>query len=232
MFEVMHFLRGLLVVFSLFAVGPLYGAQLECSQENALSVEEAEKIISQVETAYKALEAFAAEFLQESFLAALELTEVSSGKVRYQKKGFMRWDYEFPEEQVFLLKKNEFWFFQPAENQVTLDAVDRVLLSEIPVSFLFGVGSLSDEFEEKLVCQSQNGWVLSLQPAGQGRELAELRLQVNKEFFPEEAHVVDAGGNETRLSFSKVTKQDSFPADVFALDIPQGVDVIDRRKGL
>jgi outer membrane lipoprotein carrier protein len=175
-----------------------------------------------------------ASFGQVAYLSALDVQEVSTGRVWYQKPGKMRWRYESPEVQEFGIAGSEVVLYQEADHQVIVDAASSVLLSDLPVSFLLGLGNLKRDFTLLESCAGEGGTMITVIPrdakSQEGVRLLKLAIATDT-LRPLGAEVTDEAGNVTTIRLvapiwnGAVTEKD--------LDVvyPKGIDVVDRRKG-
>lgn len=187
------------------------------------------EIVKDVQTTYQGVSDLQAEFTQESFFLGLNQRVKSRGKLFFKKPGMMDWRYEDPEPQRFIADGKTLWFYQPGLNQVTLGTFENSFNSGLPVSFLLGVGNLHENFSLEKACEGTLGIVLKLQPRKPDPTLDEFLLLVDKKRIPIGAKVVDVGGNETEITFSKVNTAGALDVAQFSYKIPKGVDIIDQR---
>ena len=214
------------------AVSPVESSFI-CASDIAAA--RAPEIVDKAQAAYAALRSMKALFVQESYLAALDKSETSSGRVSFLKQGMMKWEYLVPEEQTFLVKGNTLWLYQPELQQVIIDRFENVLISDLPVSFLMGIGNLKSDFQVSEACRNQAGVLLELLPRAADRpesdQLRKFLLLVDPaSWLPRGARVVDVGGNATSIALNDIEKD---PASVkesdFQPSFPPGTDISDRR---
>ena len=234
-----------MVIVSALGVGVLFptcGSQAEmkafsCVANGELSTDRAHEILSKVQSKYSGIEALHGDFRQDSYVAALDEQESSSGEMWFGKPGKMRWVYSKPRPQVVVINQNTLWLYQPENRQVVIDDIGNVLLSSLPVSFMMGLGNLSRDFDLKGACQGPEGVVLRLVPhkkdekddAGDALEGFDLLVDA-AQFLPKGAKISSLGGNETSIVFSNLsTKVPAQDPRRFVLEYPKGVDVMDRR---
>ncbi len=209
----------------------------DCQKSGALLKEEADKIASRVQSEYATIRSLEGSFTQESYLSALEVSESSTGTMAFRKPGRMRWDYVTPEAQSFVVKDSRLDLYQPVENQLIIDEFSKILISDLPVAFIMGIGDLTKDFELNGACTSPDGVVLDLTPKSKGSspsesELKRFKLLVNpSSHLPIGARIMDVGGNITSILLSGITKDPELNENRFSLEIPKGTDVIDRRVG-
>ena len=195
-----------------------------------LALEQAQSAAKKTEQDYRSLTTLTAQFVQVSYFAGLEKQERSQGKLRFLKPGRMDWDYAAPEPQRFVSDGDTLWYYQPAMNQVTLANFREAFSSDLPVSFLLGIGSLSKAFDVKSGCVTSRGTLLTLTPKESDPSLADFKLLISaKDFRPVGAKIADVGGNETTIELFEIENTQNLVPASFHFDVPRGVDVIDKR---
>ena len=224
-------IRPLLATILLLA-SPVWADAFDCAGAKSLSNPAAS--LAKVQEVYRAVQGLSAKFSQSSFLAALEVSETSSGDVFFAPPGKMKWHYKTPEEQLFTIADQSLWLYQPLDNQVVVEKLSNVLLSELPVAFLLGVGDLSRDFKIDSSCTGSKGFVFSLSPkmASTDDGLNSVKLLVDsKSFLPMGAKIIDVAQNETTILLSEINTSTQIQAKTFETKFPKGNDVDDRRVG-
>ncbi|NLF25329.1 MAG: outer membrane lipoprotein carrier protein LolA [Deltaproteobacteria bacterium] len=211
----------------------------QCDPRKKISLKEGEALIDKVQARYQDEKSIRAKFYQYSFLAALETSELSSGDVLFLKPGQMRWNYKEPEIQIFLVKDGTVWFYQAAERQVMVNEFEKVILSDLPVAFLMGLGNLRRDFTFKGGCRNNDGIVLDLRSlpkpeksreSGEQSELAGFKLLIDPQTnFPRGAEVAHIGGNLTSILLAEVELGAKLDASMFEPVFPKGTDTNDLR---
>jgi len=205
----------------------LSAAELECSSPSPTPV----GLLEGVEEAYKKTTSLSAEFVQNSLFIGLEKQEASKGTVDFFRPGKMNWNYLQPTPQQFISDGSTIYFYQPSLNQVTLSSFKQSFSSDLPVTFLLGLGSLRSSFEAQGICKGENGTIIKLAPKSEDAALSSFFLLVDKKALtPLGAKVVDLGGNETTITLISPRFNADIPASRFDFRIPKGVDVIDNRS--
>ena len=203
-------------------------SEFEC--RSGLTAPESEQLLEKVERKYSTFSDLEANFLQRSFFLGLGQVVLSKGSVRFKTPGMMDWQYEQPEKQRFVTDGTALWFYQPDLNQVMIAAFSSSFDSELPVSFLLGVGSLKQTFSLKSACRSEAGHVFSLEPKKADPNLAEFYLLSDPQtYLPLGAKVVDVGGNDTVILFHGIKLNVGLKKESFSFSPPLGVDIIDER---
>jgi outer membrane lipoprotein carrier protein len=207
----------------------------DCVESAWHSSAKGQDILQKVQSAYAGISTLKAKFIQNSYLAALEISELSSGQVWFKRPGQMRWHYTEPEEQIFVVRDSTLWLYQVKEKQVTVDDFAQVLISDLPVSFLLGMGDLKKDFRLIRSCQNSSGIVLELLPLSAGpkaeSELKTFKLLVNSDNYrPQGAFVTDVGDNTTSIILSDLELNQEVPNSTFETSFGSGLDLIDRRE--
>jgi outer membrane lipoprotein carrier protein len=75
-------------------------------------------LLKQFESRYSAAETLQATFLERYFDNG-RVTRVEAGDAYFQRPGKMRWDYQQPEKNTFLVDGHYVWFYAPADHTAT-----------------------------------------------------------------------------------------------------------------
>jgi outer membrane lipoprotein carrier protein len=196
-------------------------------------------ILKSVQSSYESVKSLSANFKQYSFLKALKVEEFSSGTLLFGKPGRMKWLYVEPEPQEFYLFDKTFWLVQPKEKQVIIDNVEEILLGDLPVAFLMGLGNLERDFLLNKSCLSLgevDTLVLTLSPKKRAKsesdnELRSFTLLVDKEkHLPRGAKVLDISQNITAITFQGINVNPKVADNDFMPILQRNFDVQDQRK--
>jgi len=79
----------------------------------------------------------------ERFLENGQLVREEAGKAYFLRPGKMRWEYEKPEKNLFLVDGKYVWFYAPADRTVTRVPADKSEDWRTPVAFLTSGAKLS-----------------------------------------------------------------------------------------
>jgi outer membrane lipoprotein-sorting protein len=192
--------------------------------------------LEEVQRRYQLLRTLSARFEQRSYLKSLDLEELSSGSLRLQMPGKLLWEYNEPEAQTFLIANNEFQLYQPVDQQLVLQSVEASFVSDIPVSFLFGIGNLQERFAITDACKKDDIVSLQLSPRlrddnAAGNNLSQLTITFNTQnYFPAVTEVGDGEGNRTTVKIFDRNVGVTFKPIDFQIQVPQGTDIQDLRK--
>lgn len=235
-----HFQRLVaVVVISLLnvCVGNAQLKSFECDKKGAIDPQRAQAILEKVQAQYSQIHTMRGTFRQDSYVAALDEGEQSSGTMVFSKPGLMRWSYKVPRPQEVVIRNGELWMYQPDKGQVMIDDIGNVLLSALPISFLMGIGNVTKDFTLTSACHGSQGVILRLSPRASGKDakegdgLAGFDLLVDSaKNTPSGAKITSLGGNITGIVFENLDlRADPVPSGTFVLEYPKGVDVLDRR---
>lgn len=213
----------------------------ECKPAGAIAPAQARALLERVQKQYAGIESMSGGFQQDSFVAALDEGEQSSGEMVFAKPGKMRWSYKKPRLQEVIVREGELWMYQPDRGQVMIDDIGAVLLSALPISFLMGIGNVTRDFDLVSACRGPDGVILKLVPHGksgasrderEGLEGFDLLVDEGKS-LPKGAKITSVGGNVTAIIFENLQLNRSLGgAERFVLEYPKGVDILDRRKSV
>ena len=124
-----------LLLLSLLAVVSAGGAPLHAAASENLPP--LDYVLKELEKRYTGSQ-FSADFLQESTIKTMEITDFAAGRLYVRYPGMMRWEYEKPERQVIITDGKKLWIYRPQDN--------LVMVGNAPVFFRDGKGAsfLSD----------------------------------------------------------------------------------------
>ena len=185
-------------------------------------------IVRDLQTRYDTTRDFRADFRQTTTVAALGASEEAHGTVAFKKPGMMRWEYAAPEAQTIVSDGSMLWIHQPAERQVLTAPFRAAFVSTTPISFLTGVGRITDDFRpaaDARGCTAKRLHV-RLVPKNE-QDLGSLTLAVARASADiVEAAITDPIGNVTTLAFADQRRNVDIPDAEFAFVVPPGTDVV------
>jgi len=94
-------------------------------------------VLQRFETRYRSASALRARFL-ERYLENGKLVRVEAGEAYFLKPGKMRWDYESPEKNTFLVDGKYVWFYSSSDHTATRMPVKQSDDWRTPLAFLTG----------------------------------------------------------------------------------------------
>jgi outer membrane lipoprotein carrier protein len=188
----------------------------------------AEQIVNALQKNYDATADFVADFRQETEVRTLDRSLKAWGKLYFKRPGKMLWRYAEPKGQLVLMDGSHLYFLQPEQNQVIKSPLQNAFRSDIPLSFLLGIGKLKKDFNVRLEAAEKTQYVLRLEPKGDTGGFSEIQIGVNSETFDITwARIRDAASNLTTIRFSEIKKERGLSDSLFRLQIPNGMDVVE-----
>jgi len=205
-------------------------------------------VVSALEKGYSGLQDVQADFAQKTTIVSVNREQKGSGEVFLKRPAsataMFRFNYTKPKQQIVSNGK-QVWFYLPENKQVMVSSVADMFKggNSIALSYLTGLGQVSRDFTVTFAkeAQDKNGnHQLELTPKKVSPVLAKLQLTISaeavnqflaegdvKDIFPVVSSVVhDAGGNQTRIDYSRVRVNKGVDSGKFNFKIPEGVEVV------
>jgi outer membrane lipoprotein carrier protein len=205
-------------------------------------------VVSALEKGYISLQDVQADFFQKTTIAGINREQKGNGELLLKKPAsataMFRFNYAKPKQQIVSNGK-QVWFYLADNKQVMVSPVADMFKggNSIALNYLTGLGHVSRDFNASLAKEPQdkNGnYQLELIPINPSPVLAKLQLTVSavavehflrdgsvQDIFPVVSSVIyDAGGNQTRLEYSRVRVNKGLANGAFSFKIPKGVEVV------
>lgn len=187
-------------------------------------------VVSRLQKQYEGIWSLTADFTQESTNKMLNQTRTTKGKVYFEKAGLMRWEYTTPPKNEWVSDGKTLWFYQPEEDQVIVEDVDREK-RRLFLAFLVGEGDLTRDFSvhrwNQEVDEADAGYRIELTPRRPHAMMDRLILTVDrKTYYVRRAEFYDAYGNPTLILFKRIRVNRKLSARLFTFVIPPGTEVI------
>jgi outer membrane lipoprotein carrier protein len=183
---------------------------------NALAAESdltLEQILDRMEKHY-AGSSFTANFVQESTVRAMEITDFASGKIFVRHPGKMRWEYEKPEQQVIITDGFTLWisFFSDGKG----------------ASFLSDITLVRKKFSISLVESKDDFFYeLNLKPLEKTLDVTDIRLSVTKNTFTViRVATYNSYGDKNHIEFLNHQFNADLKDELFTFEAPEGTDVL------
>ena len=181
---------------------------------------------------YSTVRTLSARFRQEVPLQNVGIVRKAAGRLYFQRPLRMRWDYQAPDEQLFLADGRYFYFRPPESPQVFRRKIDEGALGgKIPLLLLFGKGDITEYFhvEHAVALPGRGETVLRLVPKGDGApEVRRVDLVVgDADLAIREIHLYDRLGGANHLYLDDIVMDPSLSVDLFRFREPPGVEVVD-----
>ena len=182
-----------------------------------------------LEAFLEGLETFAADFEQRLTDEAGAELEISRGRLRLRRPAMFFWSYREPYAQTIVSDGATLWIHDEDLAQLIIkDAPDSV--ADAPALLFSGDADLAEHYE--MVERQGNGGLrwLELTPKDPEAQYSGLRLA-----FSEGAlrglTLSDSLGQTTLILLHKTERNPPLAPELFRLSPPEGVDLIDLRRG-
>jgi outer membrane lipoprotein carrier protein len=215
----------------------LDGRTAELAVENAAEVsscrpDDARQMATRIQDRYDGIRDIHSNFEQRNESASfagqpLMTPEPKKGRVVFAKPGKMRWTYLAPEPSEVVSNGRLLWIYDIEGRSITRLEVTAGFLSGAALQFLLGDGKILESFDVVATdCQSE--WVtLTLLPKAEAT-YEKLGLVANRETGELLAtSMLDLFGNLTEIRFSETQINLDPDDDLFEMEIPEGVELID-----
>jgi outer membrane lipoprotein carrier protein len=215
---------------AVLAIALIIGLRVAAGSTAGLAAESrsADQIVESLQKNYDATVDFVADFRQETQVKTLNRTLKAWGKLSFKRPGKMLWRYEEPKGQFVLADGKHLYFYQPEQNQVIKTPLKNAFRSDIPLSFLLGIGNLKRDFTATLKGTEDDHYVLRLEPKGEAGGFSEVLVGVSRSTSDIVwVSVRDAVGNVTTLRFSNMRKGVGVQESLFRLEVPGGADIVE-----
>lgn len=198
------------------------------AQSGATESRNADPIVDKLQKNYDATVDFIADFRQETEVKTLNRKLKASGKLYFKRPGKMLWRYEEPQGQFVLADGKNLYFYQPEQNQVIKSPLKNAFRSDIPLSFLLGLGNLNKDFTATLKSTEEDQHVLRLEPKGELGGFSEVFVGVDRSSYDIAwVSVHDAAANVTTIRFSDMRKRVGVQESLFRFQVPDGADIVE-----
>jgi outer membrane lipoprotein carrier protein len=202
-----------------------------------LSAAEGQEVVSaildKIQNKYTGMYGFSADFKQ-TFLSADTGTSLEeSGSLVIKKGGFMRWEYNAPDEKLFICDSKDCYNYIIEEKIAQVISLKNIDARSTPMLFFTGKGDLKRDFnaeylnENAVYGKEPSSHKIKLIPKG-GQEQFEYLVAIvdKKSFFIIRLLVVDLLGNQTEYIFDSLKELKSIPDSEFKFTPPEGVEIV------
>lgn len=223
--------RQILISLSLLCAAPAFAEEaIAISVQPVINTQDAIKDLQQLLGKVKS---FTSRFVQEAHNGQGEILQTMKGRMDVAKPGKLRWETEGVYEQLVISDGKSLWVYDQDLEQVSIKNMDN-RLAETPALLLGGdISAIETDF---IVSQqhSDSQLVFLLQPKDTTQLFDSLEISFNKHSDQQELQrmvIRDASGQVTEIRFSDAVNNPDLNDDIFTFAIPEGIDVIDGRKG-
>jgi outer membrane lipoprotein carrier protein len=183
-------------------------------------------VLKEVEKRYTGSQ-FSAEFLQESTIKSMEITDFASGRLYVRYPGMMRWEYEKPERQAIITDGKKLWIYRPQDNLVMVGGAPVFFRDGKGASFLSDISLVRKKFSIQLArAEGEYLYELKMKPNEGNANISEILLYVIPKSYQIARIVTRNGyGDDTRIDIVSPQFNASLDSSLFSFEIPPGADV-------
>jgi outer membrane lipoprotein carrier protein len=189
-------------------------------------------LIDGVKARLEGLSDMSAEFVQIQ-KDALNRTTREEGHLYLMRPRMMRWEYQSPEEKLFVSNGSDVYFYAPADRQVSHDRVGDVFDDRIPIMFLLGRSNLEQEFNPIVSLSGiveptvPGACVMTMVPVRR-TDFDEVLLEVDPETFDiRRIRLTSIDGSVSDFVFNQVVMNRGLSDELFDFVPPPGVRVVE-----
>jgi len=188
----------------------------------------AAQILARLQEHYQRIKTLEAEFHQETTLPITSRVSRARGKMYLKLPGKMRWEYREGQDKLVVINNGIMWFYEPEERQVTVTDLSKVPNSQELLTFLTGIGDLRRDFLlNETVTTREGSIVIQLLPKAARSQWKALWLVVDGSSYNVlQTFFEGIQGEKTIISYTNIRENVELPEELFAFQIPEGVDVL------
>ncbi len=201
-------------------------------------------VVAKMQTSYKTLKNFRADFTQELTHQESGTTETRTGVLLFQKPLLVRWESVPPHAELLLVGEQDIWNWLPDEELAYRYNLDMVKDSRSLIAVITGQSPLDRDFDvefmneipagEDVAKEKAAGTLdaahLLLYPKEPTPQMVEVQLWIDRSSgFIRRAQVMDFYGNTNRITFAKFQPDEKLSAKDFTFTPPKGTEVEDHR---
>ncbi len=181
----------------------------------------------QLEALLAGMTSFQAQFEQTVLNRFGEALQTTTGSMRLQRPGRLRWEVDDPYAQLLLADGQSLWIYDPDLDQVTVQPLAEAIAGS-PAAFLTGVTSdVAPHFAVSVAQPSTPGGKrFVLAPRDETSVFRDATLTFSSDGVLAALDIVDHLDQITRISFAQAKLNPALEPRVFEFEIPAGVEVV------
>ncbi len=192
-------------------------------------------LVRGIEARYNDARTLSAVFL-ETYREGSNAMRVESGTAYFRRPGLMRWDYDAPEQKLFLVDGKHVWFYIPADRTASRAAVKKsedwrtpfaLLTRKVQLGRLCGRLELLDGAGQDRPSRPENR-LLACWPREKNSGFSEVLFEVGPDYRLARIVIRQPGDVEVQIRFAKWQENVPLPPSLFRFEPPLGVAVVDE----
>lgn len=211
----------------------------ESRDTSASSRRTAQAVVRGIEARYNGARSLRATFL-ERYSEGGRLVRVESGTVLFSRPGRMRWEYESPEEKLFLVDGKNVWFYVPADRTASRADVKESADWQTPFAMLTrgarfarfcgSVELLPAGGAGGVAPTAPGNYVVRCTPRSAEAGFREAFLEVDAGYTLARVVVRESGGVEIEFRFANWEQNVPIPEVLFHFAAPDGVAIVEAAE--
>jgi len=150
-----------------------------------------------------------------------------NGVVYLRKGGYMKWEYQKPEEKIFLSDGRYYLYYVAEDKQLIKAAMDPHSDQRSPALFLTGRGNFLKDFRAEWADPRPGSHLVKLTPLNPQPDFRYMIVDVDPvSGLILRLVVVDGYENRTEYAFQQIQENPPIPPNFFAFQPPPGTDVV------
>lgn len=184
-----------------------------------------DEVLDRVEKRYSG-DGFRADFLQESTIKAMKITDFARGQVFVKYPGKMRWEYQEPEPQIIITDGISLWMYRPEDNQVMTGGAPAFFRDGKGASFLSDIKIIREKFNIAMDTTAEELFYrFTLFPREKSLDITEIRLAIDKKDYTIARIVtINQYGDDTHIEMINHRFNVILESSLFSFEVPEGVD--------
>ena len=190
----------------------------------------AERMLADVDKHYNALATMNLHF--EEFYRVNGRERRASGEAFFKKLGLMRWEYDEPEEKLFVCDGKTAYLYSPSDRLVRHAPIKKIDDLRSPLRFLLGKSRLARELEranlpDEVKPLRPGNIVISGKPTNYSDRVETVWVEVSPEHRIDRLVIKNVDGAETEFRFSNQQENIKIQDARFRFTPPSGVEVVE-----
>lgn len=189
-----------------------------------------EEAAANLEKALKAAGTLQARFEQFHYSTSVSAPLRERGELYFQRPDRMRWEYNDPQDKVFLFKNGVIEMYIPEEKTLTRSRVDPETYESDILGILLGVRSFAETYvivNNPFPTDAERVRQIRLTPREEG-EFSHILLEIDERtWLLRRAIFLEWAGNKREFIFSRVRTNVRLSPRIFELKVPPDCEIID-----
>ncbi|MFC2169145.1 outer membrane lipoprotein carrier protein LolA [Acidobacteriota bacterium] len=190
-----------------------------------------EEIASRTEAKFRSIQSIQSTFEQIYYSSSVSTPLREKGKFYFQTPDLMKWEYLDPEKKIFIYKDRILWSYIPEDEQIIKNYVSEEEENTEILFLLSGQIGIRDNYSlefSPFPTENRNALQLKLTPKKEDIYSFILLEISGKSWLIQKAIFFDWAGNKTEFQFKQIKTNINLSQDLFELDAPPGVEIIEN----